>query len=501
MVKSTTSPRLGVVALLLLLGAAGCATVQQPQRGNLGSDQAEIRECARWFDSLDTAVARAGVGDIQARRIDGFPYLRVDRFTVAIGESADVDSGLRDAWIVRMRELDSVGRQVEITNLPAAEIEQLGVGDRSAAVLRSGHCAQTLATADMSDSSKVDALLEQRAVVGDDYSSLKRTFGLYALLKVPFAGGIEDWHEEAVQTFQGSRAGERSDNPVIRYVPPAATVYTRAQVAELLNRTSSPFGVVVLSEDERERLFATYAPVLEVETTGEFDRIGKLLWSAGPAPQVDVSQPTMYRKLAYTRVNGRTLVQLVYVAWMPERPKDDRYDMLGGLLDGIIWRVTLAADGEPIVFDTIHPCGCFHMFFPTPRVEPVPAPDKYVEWAFSPAALPAIQEGTRVMVSAQTRTHYLSNVWPTRSSEGTQYVFADYDELRTLPLPAGGSRSAFGPDGLVPGTERGERYLFWPMGIASAGAMRQWGTHATAFLGRRHFDDADLIEKRFRVLD
>jgi hypothetical protein len=27
--------------------------------------------------------------------------------------------------------------------------------------------------------------------------------------------------------------------------------------------------------------------------------------------------------------------------------------------------------------------------------------------------------------------------------------------------------------------------------------MRQWGTHATAFVGRRHFDDADLIERRF----
>jgi hypothetical protein len=61
-----------------------------------------------------------------------------------------------------------------------------------------------------------------------------------------------------------------------------------------------------------------------------------------------------------------------------------------------------------------------------------------------------------------------------------------------------GRASAFGPDGLVRGTERPERHTFWPMGIASAGAMRQWGRHATAFVGRRHFDDADLLEKRFR---
>jgi hypothetical protein len=35
------------------------------------------------------------------------------------------------------------------------------------------------------------------------------------------------------------------------------------------------------------------------------------------------------------------------------------------------------------------------------------------------------------------------------------------------------------------------------MGIASAGAMRQWGHHATAFVGQRHFDEADLINWRF----
>jgi len=39
--------------------------------------------------------------------------------------------------------------------------------------------------------------------------------------------------------------------------------------------------------------------------------------------------------------------------------------------------------------------------------------------------------------------------------------------------------------------------LFWPMGIDSPGAMRQWGRQPTAFVGRRHFDDADLLERRF----
>ena len=55
----------------------------------------------------------------------------------------------------------------------------------------------------------------------------------------------------------------------------------------------------------------------------------------------------------------------------------------------------------------------------------------------------------------------------------------------------------FNPQGFVDGTDRAERYLFWPMGIARAGSMRQWGQHATAFVGRRHFDDATLMQQRF----
>ena len=55
----------------------------------------------------------------------------------------------------------------------------------------------------------------------------------------------------------------------------------------------------------------------------------------------------------------------------------------------------------------------------------------------------------------------------------------------------------FGDDGLVAGTQRGERWILWPMGVPEPGAMRQWGYHATAFVGRRHFDDADLLERYF----
>jgi hypothetical protein len=492
---------LTVAAAVLLLVSAGCATVQQPQRDNLASDDGQIRDCARSFKELDAAVARAGVADIAARRVDGFPYLRTDRFTASFSESAISDARVSQAWVDRMRQLDAAGRRVEIANLPAAEIDRLGVSARDELVSRAQQCAALMVAADLRSESAIE-LLAQRARVKDDYSSTKRVFGLYAITRLPFYGGVTDWQEEATQTILAARRGEPPQHPVVRYVPPVAPVYSREQVSELLARAATdPLGLPELSEQQRERLFATYAPVLEIETTGDFDRIGELYWSDSEAPAVDVSQPTVYRRLGFMRYQDRTLLQLVYVAWMPARPKDSNTDLLGGQLDGIVWRVTLAPNGEPVLFDAIHPCGCYHTFFPTPRAEPLPSPQRTLEWAFTPASLPAISEGSRVIISAETRTHYLRNVWPAENADGTQYSFADYDELRTLPLPAGGTRSAFGPNGLVPGTERGERYVFWPMGIASPGAMRQSGTQATAFVGRRHFDDADLVELRFRLKD
>ncbi len=51
--------------------------------------------------------------------------------------------------------------------------------------------------------------------------------------------------------------------------------------------------------------------------------------------------------------------------------------------------------------------------------------------------------------------------------------------------------------GIVPHSERLERFTLWPLGIESPGAMRQWGTHATAFVGEAHFDEPFLIDEAF----
>jgi hypothetical protein len=339
--------------------------------------------------------------------------------------------------------------------------------------------------------------------VPDDYSVGARTLGLYPLTRGPFFRGVQRWEAQTREAIAAPPAGGQS----VRYAPPSgAGRLTRAAIAALLDPAAADaLGRPRLSEQEWMDLAAVYAPSFEVMVRGDYDRPGALRWRRGAStPEVDAADLAVYVHAAHTRyrrgAQDRILLQLVYTIWFPERPPLEEGDLLSGRLDGLVWRVTLAPDGEPLLYDSMHPCGCYHMFFPTPRASPLPAPDPAEEWAFVPQRLPAVAEGEHPRVRIASATHAIEGVELVRGADSlVRYALRDYDELRSLRRLEGGFRSAFRPDGLIEGTERGERFLFWPMGIASAGAMRQWGRHATAFVGRRHFDDADLVARRFAL--
>jgi hypothetical protein len=442
-----------VIALAPLLAAA-CATLE-PARAP------DLRACAEFFAQLDARVDQAGVRDAQAVRVRGFPYLRVSRLLASYRDEDAPRSLAR-----RMQALDLEARRHELANLGASD----------ASLERARDCGDRLLEADLADA-RASARLLERAVVPDDYSTPSRLLGLYAITRLPFIAGVRRYEREVREAFRRPLAPP-PDGTVIRFAPAAGGIP----------------GV-------HAPLLAAHAPVFEIEVKGDYDRPGALHWRDGEGvPAVNAAALVVYAHPAWTRYRGHTLLQLVYTIWFSERPPEALGDLLAGKLDGVVWRVTLAPEGEPILYDSMHPCGCFHMFFPTSRATPLPPPASALEWNFSPQEMPRLAQGERPLVRIATRTHYVERVGATRDVAGdTRYALRDYDELRSLPLPQGGRRSIFGKHGLVAGTERPERFLFWPMGIRSAGAMRQWGRHATAFVGRRHFDDADLLEKRFEL--
>jgi len=498
MQQRRTAPRgsTRLIAVSALALAAGCASLQDPMRANLSDANEAVMQCAAWYREMDQRIDRAGVRDGGEYRIPGFPYLRADRFNASFGTQALASDKLFGAWTDRLINLETVARKAELRNLPTDALEGLGA-DRAHVSERTQACAHTLADHDFAVPER-RRLLAERAKVPDDYVTWHRAVGLYAVTRVPFWHGVDNWQKDAAETMRRTKEGMRDPGTLSRYAPAGAARIKTAK-AILAGAPRDPLGVPQLSAQQAETLFAAFAPVIEVDTSGDYDRLGALVWGDGPVPRVDATEPVVYRKLAFTRNGDETLVQLVYVAWFSERPHAKSLDLLAGRLDGIFWRVTLSARGEPIVYDTIHPCGCYHMFLPVQGVEPLPAPESKMEWAFVPDQAPRIPEGERLVLRLATRTHYLVSVAVDSGDADLTYGFADYDEMRSMPSGSGNRRSAFRPDALMEGTERGERVFFWPMGVPSAGAMRQWGHHATAFVGRRHFDDVDLIEQRFRL--
>jgi hypothetical protein len=443
-------------ALACALGAAACTTLAP-----LPSPLDASGECTRWFAQLDGAVDAAGVRDAQDERVPGFAFVRVDRIGAALRETTAFAP-----WLERAAALDREGREVELANLPAGAFPIDGALDAAAARSRSAACRDALSQRLREVPALQRALLE-RATVPDRYATWQRAIGAYPVMRWPFFAGVQGWEREHERDMARWAA---QAPPRQRFVPPA---------------------------DDRD------APVFEIElhdgaALAAFDRFGVPQLSGG-APTVDSSRPLVYRRDTQTLWDGRWLRQAVYTLWFPERPKSGGFDLLGGALDGVIVRVTFAADGRPLLLDTIHACGCYHLFFPAEGVTLRAGAPEHEEWAFVAGALPALATGERLVVRIAARTHYVSGVSSAGSTDGagTSYALRPEDELRSLPAPGGGRRSLYRANGLVAGSERGERFLFWPMGIASAGAMRQWGHHATAFVGRRHFDDPSLLEQRF----
>lgn len=498
--------RIALLASAVLLG--GCAGPgvyrSEPVSGHLSAaDSTDAARCARLYADLDRSVDDALVRDARATRLPGFPYLRSDRTLAALAAQAG-DGEQIEVWIRLAAAMDAASRHYEIANLPEVSIGADTHASREALEQSLRQCRVELARADLADPVS-RARLRAAAQVPPEYQTWKRVLGLYPLTRLAFAQGVRAWQAETKAVFDAPLEALPHAGKSVAYAPRA-----RPRAAGELKRlfgdgSRDALGLYRWDDAERDALFALYAPHFLVDEAGIDDKIGALEYDAGGRLRVDTSRPVVYRRLSHTYFGGRWLPQFVYTIWFRARSAQSGADLLAGKFDGLIWRVTVGADGEPLVYDSIHPCGCYHLFIPTAAVRARVQPVTLDETMFAPQSLPQVHAGESLLLHVQAGTHYLRRVTSAgAASQAQRYEFAEDDELRSLrlpaPLPDGPQRrSAFGPDGIIAGSERGERYLFWPMGVDNAGAMRQWGRHATAFVGERHFDDPGLFEKYFEL--
>jgi hypothetical protein len=464
---------------------AGCATVDpadpyaaEPIARHLERDD-DVGYCARLFADIDRRVDALVVRDAEAPRIAGFPYLRVDRLSAELAPRAAVDGPPRKAWLARLAALDDAGRTAELANaaLPPDDLAR---------------CRVLLGTA---DASSFDTL-KSRARVPDAYNAGARALGLYPLTRLPVAAGVARWQDDTRTAFAVPLEQLPVRGPLTRF-----GVRTAWPVPDVtLPGAADALGLPVLSRFDRTVLLVRHAPLLEIGVQAAHDRPGEMGLDRAGLPTVDPALPVGYTRVTYALFENGARIQLVYTFWFSERPARDALDPLAGRIDGLVWRVTLDRDGVPLVYDTIHPCGCYHLFFPTERVVARPSAGSLEEGMFTPQAVRAPKRDEVVVLRVESGTHYLQRVSvEPRAEPALRYQLDDDRRLATLPRADGGTRSAYGVDGLMPGTERSERYFLWPMGVESAGQMRQWGHHATAFVGRRHFDDPHLLASYFTL--
>jgi hypothetical protein len=483
-----------LIFFLLSLLLSGCATVQVPTRSIHIGKTDRLGNCADFFLSLDKRIEKSKVFDPAVFRVKGYPYLRINRFLASFRQEVKTKAAFA-AWVDRLQTLDQDARKYEIANLTnLTELTSESLIDASELNSRIAICGDLLKNADFQDFKKQEDL-RNIASAPDDYITLRRFLGFYPLTGLFVSHGVNKWQAKVHKSFSlEPPVGWRT----IRYGPTSKIDVSK--VHQILASTErDALGIPIYSPEIREALFQMYAPVWEIQLQDNNDRIGTPIWTSTDRLDVNIDQPLTYTLLSFTRFDKEILTQLNYIVWFPERLKESALDIYGGLLDGLNYRVTLDNDGKPVLYETVHNCGCYYKAYPTDRLQV----REKMDYAEPPLILkaPELDPSKHFLtVAMQSRTHFVKHLYPLpRNLQPAMllYSLAAYGQLRSLPFSRDKRKSMFGQDSIVPGSERLERFILWPTGVLSPGAMRQWGRHAVAFVGKRHFDDPFFMDEMY----
>ena len=471
--------------LVLAVFLGGCAA--HGYRAAPSPDALPSQSCQTELQNWQHQVTDAGAFEAITTPVPGFPYLRVDRFLASF-DLSELDMPQRDEWLAAAWRN---GRQAWL-------VEAANLGRSKSDIAPLVNCAEAgLAT--LSADRQAFLAMAASVHVPDDYVTWQRAVGLYPLVMSVVRFRTDDLFDELLAEFEDYQP----QYPQVVYQPNPEPQYSDRELAAVMkaSRSRSALGIPRFSPDERSTLFATFAPAWIVEQRGDDDQIGTP--GRDESGLVFEPQPVVYQKLSYTRLGALSLPQLKYLIWFPRRTKEGSWDILAGELDGLLWRVTLDAHGKPLLYDSMHPCGCFHLWFPV-RGQLSPLPSSDISGEKPAAGISLARELRRPALSVAAGNHYLVGIESWDGGHDNNYSELDsqvyeWRDYASLLAPSPSGHRLFSPTGLVTGSERPERFLLWPMGVPSAGAMREWGHHATAFQGRRHFDDANLLDRYFVI--
>ncbi|MGB1258180.1 MAG: hypothetical protein ACPG51_20070, partial [Thiolinea sp.] len=419
-------------------------------------------------------LAEQHAGTLTDHRIPGTPWLRNNRFLHSF-QQQDLNQAQLNTLLQRMSQLAIAGLSTESKQIPASQLQhwQATHQIKSTPARFIQRCAQQLLRNQLRQPATAASWLKQ-LTLADSYSSLQRVFGLYPLAAIPFRWGVT----REQQTLQ-QQWGKTQNDSWTAYAPVNAI---KTGQPAIIRPHRDALNIPILSRQEKQRLFSQHAPTWlindqsPVNTPGTPERKGNEI-------TVDTTKPVTYTHLSFGRWQHQITTQLNYLIWFSERPALHSFDWVAGKHDAVIFRVHLDQAQNILAYDSIHLCGCWYRLF-LPQGTQFTADTSYHS---EPVIAEHVTAARQMQVYISRDTHQIIDLRPVTSHAANtrHYPLREFTELLQLTV--------FDRQGYVPGSERPERWFFWPMGVRNPGAVRRFGEHAVSFIGKRHFDDPYLL--------
>lgn len=283
--------------------------------------------------------------------------------------------------------------------------------------------------------------------------------------------------------------------------------------------------------DTEHDLILQYAPCIivygeeAVKYPPDDNKIGSVVLSESERGHtqitVDISQPAQYfhaKKLDPFDSDDSAVMQLTYTYWFPSHPHKMFLDLEAGRFEGLTFRVTLNESGDPIIYESVLACGCFHGAYVDAAVEEAALAmhgkpgdgSKFVVERNLTDRMPMVIHGVakerpegnvRPILYIEAGTHIFNGMRIAScngiKSEPEEMAIYPYKKLENQPGKTH-ALSMFDKNGNVYNAERLESIVLSALGMFKAGHPRQHLLQKINF-DEAYLDDPDLFANYLRI--